>query len=61
MVISGTGLDKREGNKVDFHVAMFDAGKDKVGIVYADYDKDSPKDTMATLEAIVKSIKLAKK
>jgi hypothetical protein len=61
MVISGTGLDKREGNKVDFHVAIFDAGKDKVGIVYADYDQNSPKDTMATLEAIVKSIKLAKK
>jgi hypothetical protein len=61
MVISGTGLDKREGNKVDFHVAIFDAGKDKVGIVYADYDKDSPKDTMATLVAIVKSIKITKK
>lgn len=61
MVISGTGLDKREGNKVNFHVAIFDCGKDKVGIVYADYDKDSPKDTMATLEAIAKSIKVVKK
>src|SRR3954468_7595457 len=61
MIISGTGLDKREGNKVNFHVAIFDAGKDKVGIVYADYDQNSPKDTMTTLEGIVKSIKVVAK
>lgn len=61
ILISGTGLDKREGNKVDFHVAIFDAGKDKVGIVYADHDRESPKDTMATLEGIMKSIKVVAK
>jgi hypothetical protein len=61
IILSGSGVDKREGSKVDFHVAMFDAGKDKVGIVYADHDQDSPKDTMATLVAIVKSIKVVAK
>ena len=61
IMISGSGVDKREGSKVDFHVAMFDAGKDKVGILYADHDQDSPKDTMATLVGIVKSIKVVAK
>jgi hypothetical protein len=60
-VISGSGVDKRAGNKVKFLVAIFDAGGGKAGIVYTDYDADAPESTMATLEGILKSIKVVKK
>lgn len=60
-VVTGSGLDKREGNKVKFLVAMFETGPDQAGIVYTDYDADAPADTMKTLQAILDSIKVAKK
>ena len=61
VVIKGSGVDKRAGNKVQFRVAVFAAGGDKVGIVYADYDNDAPDDTMKALQGIIGSIKVAKK
>lgn len=60
-VISGSGVDKRAGNKVHFLVGIFDAGEDRAGIVYADYDADAPDKTMDVLEGILKSIKVSKK
>ena len=60
-VFSGSGVDKRAGNKVKFLVGIFDAGGDKAGIVYADYDADAPAGTMDVLEGILKSIKVSKK
>lgn len=60
-VISGSGVDKRAGNKVKFLVGIFDAGADNAGIVYADYDADAPDKTMDVLEGILKSIKVTKK
>jgi hypothetical protein len=60
-VISGSGVDKRAGEKVKFLVGIFDAGGDNAGIVYADYDADAPDGTMDVLEGILKSIKVAKK
>ena len=60
-VFSGSGVDKRAGNKVKFLVGIFDAGGDKAGIVYADYDADAPSNTMEKLEGILKTIKVAKK
>jgi hypothetical protein len=59
-VISGSGVDKRAGNKVKFLVGIFDAGSDRAGIVYTDYDADAPASTMATLEKILTSIKVKK-
>ena len=59
-VVSGSGLDKRAGTKVKFLVGIFAAGEGKAGIVYADYDADSPASTMDTLEGILKSIKVKK-
>lgn len=59
-VFSGTGLDKRAGNKVKFVVGFFDAGADRVGVVYADADDDAPASVMAQLEGILKSIKVKK-
>lgn len=61
VVIKGSGVDKRAGNKVQFRVAVFAAGGDKVGIVYADYDNDAPDDTMKALQGIIGSIKVSKK
>lgn len=61
MVMKGSGVDKRAGNKVQFRVAMFDAGDDKIGIVYADYDNDAPDSAMKELQGIIASIKVAKK
>jgi len=61
MVMKGSGVDKRAGNKVQFRVALFDAGEDKVGIVYADYDNDAPDSAMKELQGIIASIKVAKK
>ena len=60
-VFSGSGVDKRAGNKVKFLVGIFDAGGDKAGIVYADYDADAPAGTMDVLEGILKSIKVVAK
>lgn len=59
-VIKGSGIDKREGGKVRFQVAMFSTGGDNVGIVYSDYDADAPADTTDVLQGIMKSIKVKK-
>jgi hypothetical protein len=59
-VVSGSGVDKRAGTKVKFLVGIFAAGDGKAGIVYADYDADSPATTMGTLEGILKSITVKK-
>ena len=61
VVIKGSGVDKRAGNKVQFRVAIFAAGGDNVGIVYSDYDNDAPDDTMKMLQGIIGSIKVTKK
>jgi hypothetical protein len=61
VVVKGSGVDKRAGNKVQFRVAIFPAGGDKVGIVYTDYDNDAPDGTMKELHGIIESIKVAKK
>ena len=61
MVLKGSGVDKRAGNKVQFRVALFEAGADKIGIVYADYDNDAPDTAMKELRGIIASIKVAKK
>jgi hypothetical protein len=45
---------------VKFLVGIFAAGDGKAGIVYADYDADSPATTMETLEGILKSITVKK-
>jgi hypothetical protein len=59
-VISGSGVDRRAGNKVKFLVGIFDAGGDRAGIVYTDYDATAPADTMNALDGILKSIKVKK-
>lgn len=59
-VISGSGVDKREGSKVKFLVGIFPVGDGQAGIVYADYDADAPAGTMDVLEGILKSIKVKK-
>jgi hypothetical protein len=61
VVVKGSGVDKRAGNKVQFRVAIFPAGGDKVGIVYTDYDNDAPDATMKDIHAIIGSIKVAAK
>jgi hypothetical protein len=61
VVTKGSGVDKRAGNKVQFRVAVFAAGGDKVGIVYSDYDNDAPDDTMKALQGIIGSIKVGAK
>jgi hypothetical protein len=58
MVISGKGIDKREGSKVEFFVAVFEAAKGEMGIYYVDYDADAPENVMNTITTIMKSIKL---
>ena len=60
MVYHGSGVDKREGGKVKFMVAIFDAGAGKAGVVYTDYDADAPADATKTLNDILNSIKLKK-
>ena len=57
-VLKGSGVDKREGTKVKFFVAMFAAGPGKAGIFYVDYDADAPADVMNTITTIMNSIKL---
>ncbi len=61
MVITGDGVDKREGNKVHFAVGIFETGPDQAGVVYTDVDADAPAETMKTLMGILNSIKVAKK
>jgi hypothetical protein len=60
-VVSGDGVDKREGNKVHFLVGIFETGPDQAGVVYTDVDADAPADTMKTLMGILNSIKVSKK
>jgi hypothetical protein len=60
IVVSGSGVDKREGSKVKFLVGFFPTGGGQVGVVYADYDSDAPANTMEVLEGILKSIKVKK-
>jgi hypothetical protein len=57
-VLKGSGLDKREGSKVNFFFAMFAAGPGKAGILYVDYDADAPEGITNTIVTIMKSIKL---
>jgi hypothetical protein len=59
-VLRGSGVDKREGGKVKFFVAVFQAGPGKAGIYYADWDSDAPADVTKTINTIMNSIKLAK-
>lgn len=61
VVVKGSGVDKRAGNKVQFRVAIFSTGGEKVGIVYADYDNDAPDSAMKELQGIIGSIKVAAK
>ena len=60
IVLSGSGVDKREGSKVKFLVGIFPVGDGQAGIFYADYDADAPANTMDVLEGILKSIKVKK-
>jgi hypothetical protein len=60
-VITGSGVDKRAGTKVKFLVGIFAAGEGKAGIVYTDYDADSPANTMSTLQGILDSVKVTGK
>jgi hypothetical protein len=60
VVVKGSGVDKRAGNKVQFRVAIFSAGGEKVGIVYTDYDNDAPDATMKEIRGIIESIKVKK-
>jgi hypothetical protein len=60
-VVKGSGVDKREGSKVQFRVAIFATGLGAIGIVYTDYDDDAPDDTIKALQGIIESIKVAKK
>lgn len=57
-VVEGSGIDKREGSKVEFFVAFFKAGKGKIGVYYVDYDADAPAKTMETIISIMNSIKV---
>jgi hypothetical protein len=61
VVMKGSGVDKRAGNKVQFRVAIFDAGGGNAGIVYTDYDNDAPDGTMKEIQGIIGSIKVAAK
>ena len=60
IVMKGSGVDKRAGNKVQFRVAIFDAGGGNAGIVYTDYDNDAPDSTMKDIHGIIGSIKVKK-
>jgi hypothetical protein len=61
VVVKGSGVDKRAGNKVQFRVAIFPVGGGNVGIVYSDYDNDAPDSAMKELQGIISSIKVSKK
>ena len=57
-VVRGSGLDKKEGSKVKFMVAIFPAGSGKVGIFYTDWDADAASDVTQKINAIMNSIKV---
>jgi hypothetical protein len=59
-VIRGNGVDKREGTKVKFFVALFDAGDNKIGVFYVYYDSNAPADVAGTINTVMNSIKLKK-
>jgi hypothetical protein len=61
MVVKGSGVDKRAGNKVQYRVAIFPVGGENVGIVYSDYDNDAPDSAMKELQGIISSIKVMAK
>ncbi len=61
MVVKGSGVDKRAGNKVQYRVAIFPVGGENVGIVYSDYDNDAPESAMKELQGIISSIKVMAK
>lgn len=61
VVMKGSGVDKRAGNKVQFRVAIFNAGGGNAGIVYTDYDNDAPDSTMKDIHGIIGSIKVTAK
>jgi hypothetical protein len=61
VVIKGSGVDKRAGNKVQWRVAVFDVGGGNAGIVYLDFDNDAPEGTMKDLAGIIDSIKVVAK
>jgi hypothetical protein len=61
VVVKGSGVDKRAGNKVQFRVAIFPVGGGNVGIVYTDYDNDAPDSTMKEIHGIIESIKVVSK
>jgi hypothetical protein len=61
MVMKGSGVDKRAGNKVQFRVAIFNAGGGNAGIIYTDYDNDAPDTTMKDIQGIIGSIKVVAK
>jgi hypothetical protein len=61
VVYKGSGVDKRAGNKVQFRVAIFDAGGGNAGIIYTDYDNDAPDTTMKDIQGIIGSIKVVAK
>ena len=61
VVVKGSGVDKRAGNKVQFRVAIVPVGGGNVGIVYSDYDNDAPDSAMKELQGIIGSIKVSKK
>jgi hypothetical protein len=59
-VMKGSGVDKREGSKVKFMVAIFPAGPGKAGVFYADWDADAPAGIQEKLHGLLDSIKLKK-
>lgn len=60
-VLTGDGVDKREGTKVHFLVGIFETGPDQAGVVYTDFDVGAPDNTIQTLRGILNSIKVAGK
>jgi hypothetical protein len=61
VVMIGSGVDKRAGNKVQFRVAMFNVGGGYAGLVYIDYDNDAPESVMNEIRGIISSIKVVAK
>jgi len=61
VVMIGSGVDKRAGNKVQFRIAMFKVGPGYAGLVYIDYDNDTPESVMSEIRGIISSIKVVAK
>ena len=57
-VVKGSGTGQRKEGKVKFQAALFQAGKGKVGVFYADYPEDVPAKTRDVLKGILNSIKI---